>query len=104
MVYGAMFPLNPQPETLPAFLPKFKSPNEVWLLVQNQLVAGAETAFSFVQARYPSLNLVPIASANVPNMAQYYHLVEGPAEIVIKSLERSTEEALLAQAGQGVDG
>ena len=33
MVYRTMFPLNPQPETLPALLSKFKSPAKVRLLV-----------------------------------------------------------------------
>ena len=104
MVYRTMFPLNPQPETLLVLLSKFKNPAEVWLLVRNQLITGAETAFGFVQARYPTLDLLPIANANVPNMAQFQHLVEGPAEAVIKSLERSTEAALLARAERDVDG
>ena len=104
MVYRTMFPLNPQPETLHALLSKFKSPAEVRLLMRNQMLPGAETAFGFVQARYPTLDLLPIANANVANMAQFHHLVEGPAEAVINSLERSTESALLARAERDVDG
>ena len=103
MVYRTMFPLNPQPATLPALLSKFKNLAKVRLLVRNQLITGAETAFGFVQARYPTLDLLPIASANVANMAQFHHLVEGSAEAVIRNLERSAEAALLARAGQDVD-
>ena len=68
MVYRTMFPLNPQPETLLALMSKFRNPAEVRLLVRNQLLAGAETAFGFVQARYPTLNLSLIANANPTNM------------------------------------
>ena len=100
MVYRTMFPLNPQPETLPVLLSKFKNPAEVRLLVRNQLVAGAETAFGFVQARYPTLNLSLIANANPANMGQYYPVVRGPAATVIDKLERSTEAALQNRAGQ----
>ena len=104
MVYQTMFPLNPQPETLLALMMKFKTPADVRLLVRNQLVAGAETAFSFVQARYPTLDLSLIANANPMNLAPYYPLVRGPASTIIDKLERSTEAALLAQAGQGAEG
>ena len=100
MVYRTMFPLNPQPATLPALLSKFKSPAEVWLLVRNQLLAGAETAFGFMQSRYPTLNLLLIANENPENLAQYYPLVREPALIIIDKLERSTEVALQVRAGQ----
>ena len=100
MVYKTMFPLNPQPETLLALMSKFRNPAEVRVLVHNQIVAGAETAFGFVQARYPTLDLSLIANANPTNLAQYYPLVRGPALIVIDKLENSTDAALLAQTGQ----
>ena len=100
MVYSTMFLLNPQPETLLALMAKFKNPAEVRLLVRSQLIAGAETAFGFVQARYPTLNLLLIANENLDNLAQYYPLVREPALIVVDKLERSTKTTLSAQAEQ----
>ena len=100
MVYGTMLPLNPQPETLLALMAKFRTPAEVRLLVRNQLIAEAETAFGFVQAWYPTLNLLLIANESPENLAQYYPLVREPALIVIDKLERSTEAALQARAEQ----
>ena len=41
MVYRTMFPLNPQPNSLPQLMEKCKNPAEVRKLVQNQLIAGA---------------------------------------------------------------
>ena len=102
MVYETMFPLNPQPETLFALMTKFRTPAEVRLLVRNQLIAGAETAFGFVQFRYPTLDLLLIANANPEDLAQYYPLVREPALIVINKLERSTEAALQARAEQEI--
>ena len=104
MVYQTMFPLNPQPETLLALMAKFRTPADVRLLVRNQLVAGAETAFGFVQARYPTLDLSLIANVNPMNLVQYYPLVRGPALIIIDKLESSTDAELLAQAGQEAEG
>ena len=100
MVYSTMFPLNPQPETLLALMAKFKNPSEVRLLVRSQLIAGAETAFGFVQSRYPTLDLLLIANANPENLAQYYPLVREPALIIVDKLERSTTAALQDGAGK----
>lgn len=111
MVWKTMFPLNPQPPTLLALMNKFKDAAEVRILVRNQLVAGAETAFAFLQARYPTLNLMLIADGpplgedgNPMDLAPLYPLARGPAEVVIGKLEASTEAALLARAGHETRG
>jgi hypothetical protein len=57
MVWGTMFPVNPLPPMLLALMAKFKDSAEVRTLVRNQLLAGAEVMFAFVQARYLTLDL-----------------------------------------------
>ena len=97
MVWGTLFPLNPLPPTLLGLLKKFKDAAEVRTLVRNQLLARAEVAFAFVQARYPTLDLELIAKASV-DLHPYYPIVKSPAAIVIDRLERGTEADLQARA------
>ena len=75
MVYQTMLPLNPQPRSLPELMERFKTPAEVRQLVRNQLIAGAEVAFAFVQSSYPTLDLNIIASKDV-RLRHYCPLVE----------------------------
>jgi len=107
LINQAMFPLNPQPPNLLALLNKFRNAEEIRVLVWNQLVAGAKVAFAFIQAYYPTLNLMLIASGpparegEAPiDMAQYYPLVRDPAVMVIDNLEHNTEVELVVRAGQ----
>ena len=100
MIYRTMLPLNPQPRSLPELLERFKTPAEVQQLVRNQLVAGAEVAFAFVQSSYPTLDLRIIASKEVP-LRHYCPLVAYPAATVVRKLEEGTEAELqLAQSRQ----
>jgi hypothetical protein len=108
MVWGTLFPLNPQPPTLLALMNKFKNAGKVQTLVRNQLASEAEIVFAFVQARYPKLDLMLIASGpplgyngEPADLEQYYPLVRILIVIVIDKLDKSTEAALLARAEQG---
>ena len=99
MVYRTMFPLNPQPNSLPQIMEKFKNPAEVQKLVRNQLIAGAEVAFAFVQDVHPMLNLTIIATRDGVNLAHLARRVTDAALIVVQRLEegeamhlQSTEE------------
>jgi hypothetical protein len=74
MVWGTMFPLDPAPPTLLPMMVKFRNAVNVRTLVQNQLLAGAEVAFAFVQARYPLLDLELIAKADA-DLRPYYTLL-----------------------------
>ena len=67
---------------------------------QNQLIAGAEVAFAFVQSSYPTLDLSTIALKEVA-LQHYCPLVADPAVIVVRKLEEGTEAELqLAQSRQ----
>ena len=93
MVYRTMLPLNPQPMGLLEIMNKFKTPVEVRQLVRNQLIAGAEVAFSFVQSSYPTLDLNIIAAKDV-DIAHYAPLVTDAAATVVRKLEEGDEAQL----------
>ena len=57
MVYMTMFPLNPQPESLPALLSKFKNPAKVRLLVRNQLLVGGRDCIRLRTGSLPDARL-----------------------------------------------
>jgi hypothetical protein len=103
MVWQTMFPFDPVPSTLLALMAKFRNAARVRTLVRNQLLAGAELAFDFGQARYPTLDLELIAKVDV-ELHQYYPVVRRPASIIIARLEAGTEVDLQVRANQGAGG
>ena len=87
MIYQTMFPLNPQPNSLPQLMEKFKGPAEVRMLVRNQLIAGAEVALAFLHDAYPTLDLTLIVTRDGVNAAATQKEVADAALIAIESLE-----------------
>jgi hypothetical protein len=57
LVHEAMFPLNNQPDGLPALLDRFENGDAVYRFVREHLRCGALVALSFVRAHYPEVNL-----------------------------------------------
>jgi hypothetical protein len=57
LVHEAMFPLNNQPDGLPALLEHFESGDAVYRFVREHLRCGALVALSFVRAHYPEVDL-----------------------------------------------
>jgi hypothetical protein len=53
LVHEAMFPLNNQPEGLPALLDRFENGDAVYSFVREHLRCGALVVFSFVRVHYP---------------------------------------------------
>ena len=99
MVYRTMFPLNPQPSSLPQLMDKFKDPAEVRMLVRNELIAGAEVALAFVHDADPTLDLSFVVTRNGVNPQRLVCFVTDAASIAIQRLEegeamhlQSTEE------------
>jgi hypothetical protein len=62
LVHQAMFPLNNQPEGLPALLGRFENGEAIYRFIREHLRCGALVALSFVRARYleVDMNLVKI--------------------------------------------
>ena len=100
MVYRTMFPLNPQPSTLPQLFEKFKDSAEVRVLVRNQLIAGAEVALSFVHDAYPTLDLNLIVTRDGVDLQMLARFVTDAALIAIQRLEQA--EAMHLQPNEEV--
>ena len=89
MVYQTMFPLNPQPNTLPQLFEKFKNPAEVRKLVRNQLIADAEIALAFVHDAEPTLDLTLIVTRDGVDLQMLAQFVTDAALIAIQRLEQA---------------
>ena len=70
------------------------------MAVRNQFATGAEVAFGYVQAYYPTLDLRLIAAANPTNLMQYYPFMRAPASTVVGKFEANAAAELLARIQQ----
>jgi hypothetical protein len=76
-VHQAMFPVNNQPNGLPALLSCLENGEAIYGFIREHLQCGALVALSFVRARYPEvdMNLVktlpPMPSGRVEMTAHY---------------------------------
>jgi hypothetical protein len=72
-----MFPLNDQPDGLPALLGHFKNGETIYRFIHEHLRCGALVALSFMRARYPKVDmdlvkmLPPTPSGRVKMDAHY---------------------------------
>jgi hypothetical protein len=57
LVHEAIFPLNNQPEGLPALLDRFENDDAIYHFFCEHLCCGALVALSFMHAHYPKINL-----------------------------------------------
>jgi hypothetical protein len=53
IVHQAMFPLNDQPDGLPALLRRFENGKAIYRFVREHLRCGALVALSFMRVHYP---------------------------------------------------
>ena len=100
MVFRTMFPLNPQPNTLPQLFEKFKNPAEVRMLVRSQLVVGVEIAVAFVHDADPSLDLTLIVTRDGIDAAEARKYVSDAAVIAVQRLEEGERMQLQANRGR----
>ena len=61
MIYNAMFPRNPQPETLADLMKTFKHTKDIHRFVKAQMVAGAKLALAWVRTHQPRIDLEGIS-------------------------------------------
>ena len=94
MVYRTMFPLNPQPNSLPQLFEKFKDAAEVRTLVRNQMIAGAEAALIIVHDADPTMDLTLIVTRDGVNPAEAQRYVTDAAAIAVQRLEEGTDAHL----------
>jgi hypothetical protein len=57
IVHHAMFPLNDQPDGLPALLSRFENGEAIYRFVREHLRCGALVALSFVRVHYPEVDM-----------------------------------------------
>jgi hypothetical protein len=77
LVHEAMFPLNDQPDGLPALLGRFENGDAIYRFIREHLRCRALVALSFMRAHYPKANmnlvkmLPPTPSGRVDMDAHY---------------------------------
>jgi hypothetical protein len=104
LVHEAMFPLNNQPEGLPALLDRFENGNAVYSFVRKHLRCGAVVALSFVRARYPEIDLKllktlpPSLSVRV-DMEHHYAACRDTADCIAQQIITESDRQ---RANQGV--
>jgi hypothetical protein len=87
LVHEAMFPLNNQPEGLPALLDRFENGNAVYSFVREHLRCGAMVALAFVRAHYLEIDLellkmLPPSPSGRIDMEHHYAACRGTADCI----------------------
>jgi hypothetical protein len=104
LVHEVMFPLNNQPEGLPALLDRFKNGNAVYSFVQEHLRCGAMVALAFMRAHYPEVNLEllktlsPSPSGRI-DMEHHYAACRGTTDCIAQQIITESDHQ---RANQGI--
>jgi hypothetical protein len=82
-----MFPLNDQPEGLPALLSRFKNGEAIYHFVREHLRCGALVALSFMWAHYPKVDMklvktLPPTPSGCVEMAAHYSACKQAADCI----------------------
>jgi hypothetical protein len=91
LVHQVMFPLNNQPEGLPALLDQFENGNAVYSFVWEHLCCGAMVALAFVRAHYPEIDLellktLPPSPSGRCNMEHHYAACRGTDDCIVRQI------------------
>jgi hypothetical protein len=91
LVHEAMFPLNNQPEGLPALLDRFENGNAIYSFVREHLCCGAVVALAFVRAHYPEVDLellktLPPSPSGRIDMEHYYAACRGTTDCIAQQI------------------
>jgi hypothetical protein len=91
LVHEAMFPLNNQPEGLPALLDRFKNGDAVYSFVREHLHCRALVALSFVRVHYPEIDLellktLPPTPSGHVDMDPHYAACKATADCIARQI------------------
>jgi hypothetical protein len=91
LVHQVMFPLNKQPEGLPALLDRFENGSAVYSFVREHLRCGAVVALAFVHAHYPEIDLEllkipPPSPSGRFDMEHHYAACRGTADCIARQI------------------
>jgi hypothetical protein len=104
LVHDAMFPLNNQPEGLPALLDRFENGSAVYSFVREHLRCGVVVALSFVRAHYPEVDLellkmLPPSPSGRFDMDHHYAACRDTADCIARQI---ITKSYRQRASQGV--
>jgi hypothetical protein len=103
-VHEVMFPLNNQPEGLPALLDRFENGEAVYHFVRQHLRCGALVALSFVRAHYPEVDLellkmLPPTPSGRIDMDALYAACRETADCIARQIITESDRQRANQAG-----
>jgi hypothetical protein len=86
-----MFPLNNQPEGLPALLERFENGTAVYSFVREDLRCGALVTLSFVHVHYPEIGLellktLPPTPSGHIEMDPHYAACKATADCITRQI------------------
>jgi hypothetical protein len=104
LVHEVMFPLNNQPEGLPALLDRFENGEAVYSFVQEHLRCGALVALSFVRVHYPKIDLelmktLPPTPSGRVDMDPHYAAYKDTADCIARQIITESDRQ---RANQGI--
>jgi hypothetical protein len=99
-----MFPLNDQPEGLPALLDRFENGNAVYSFVREHLRCGAVVALAFVRAHYPEVDLELLKTLSPSptihfDMEQHYAACRDTVDCIARQIITESDRQ---RANQGI--
>jgi hypothetical protein len=106
LVHEAMFPLNDQPDGLPALLGRFENGDAIYRFVREHLRCGALVALSFMRAHYPEVDLelvkmLPLTPSGRVDMDALYAACRQTADCIARQIitesdrERANRDAVV---------
>jgi hypothetical protein len=103
-VHEVMFPLNNQPEGLPALLDRFENSEAVYRFVREHLHCGALVALSFVRAHYSEVDLellkmLPLTPSGRVDMDALYAACRETADCIARQIITESDRQRANQAG-----
>jgi hypothetical protein len=87
LVHEVMFPLNDQPDGLPALLGRFENGDAIYRFVHAHLCCGALVTLSFMRDHYPEVDLelvkrLPLTPSGRVNMDALYAACRETADCI----------------------
>jgi hypothetical protein len=103
-VHEVMFPLNNQPEGLPALLDRFENGEAVYRFVRKHLHCGTLVSLSFVRAHYPEVDLellkmLPPTPSGRVDMDALYAACRETADCIARQIITESDRLRANQAG-----
>jgi hypothetical protein len=104
LVHEAMFPLNNQPDGLPALLDRFENGDTVYRFVREHLRCGALVPLTFVHAHYPEVDLellkmLPPTPSGRVDMDALYVACRETADCIARQIITASDCQRANQAG-----